>query len=1187
MKKFYLQLALLFFFQFGFSQISFEDRLIFHEDSHALSASCIRVVDINGDGNQDILSSSIGQIVWFDNKDGDGIFHSTEVESTFQIYSVYGADIDGDSDIDIVAAIDSNTANERRIVWYENLDGLGNFGPQNLITSSVNRPRDVYIADIDSDGYPDVVSVSLNDGKIAWYKNTNGLGSFGSQNIIGIQGGATSVVVADMDNDNDNDIVFATDGNGGGVYWIENLNSQTADFGTIQLIASYPFDGYDQVVVADIDNDSDLDILAVYSSNVSWYENLDGNGNFSGAIITTEATLSASVYAEDLDGDNDIDVMSASFGSGINKISWYENLDGMGSFGSQQNLTTSASSANYVSAGDFDGDGDFDIVSSELVWYENLDGLGDFSMLEKSVSNYFSNPKSIDLCDLDNDGDLDILANTRNVINWYPNDDGEYRTRYLLDFPSAGIGDKVYPVDIDGDLDIDVLGYETSSRDIFWYENLDGNGNFDEPTIVENQTFNFANFTHADIDGDNDQDIIICTGGLAGGEIFVHENINGRFEDEVLVFDQNGVEDVISIIASDIDSDGDVDLILGVDWGSSYGVFWTENLDGNGTFGPRNQISSSSDFDELKHMSLADVDGDSDLDILIAHEEFFSSEVSLYRNSDGLGDFSSSELIISQNSNSISTAQGFDVDLDGNIDIITGGSKITWYRNMDGDGDFGLPLTITDNFGSKDFSVADVDGDNDFDIVSATGLLQTGTLYWCENFLYDIGNEISGTITYSANGQDCQSSEFINQVMVVADNGDDSFSTFSSENGSYSLGVNEGDFETTMINNLPSYYTVDPVSEISSFTGVNNTDIIDFCITPISTVNDVNIVTYPNIDDPRPGFDTSYQLVFNNNGTTQLSGDITFEFDDSKLQFLSASETVTSQTSNSLTFNYADLNPFETRTIDLEFNVFAPPITNINDILVSTASITPISGDATENDNTFELNQTVIGSYDPNDIRVLEGDEVLIDDADKYLHYIIRFQNTGTASAINVRVDHILDDQLDWTTMQLQSLSHNGRVEITDGNSIEFIFNNINLPDSSTDEANSHGYITFKIKPKNDVVVGDIVNGVADIYFDFNPAIVTNTVSTEFVNAALSIDDFETNKISIYPNPTNNTLYITSKLSVNQISVYDMNGRLLRMVSLNSNTFEYALDVKNLIEGIYFLKLESDNALQTLKFVKN
>src|SRR5690606_15369057 len=128
----------------------------------------------------------------------------------------------------------------------------------------------------------------------------------------------------------------------------------------------------------------------------------------------------------------------------------------------------------------------------------------------------------------------------------------------------------------------------------------------------------------------------------------------------------------------------------------------------------------------------------------------------------------------------------------------------------------------------------------------------------------------------------------------------------------------------------------------------------------------------------------------------------------------------------------------------------------------------------------FASNEFVIGSYDPNDITCLEGEEILIEDANKYLHYLIRFQNTGTASAINVRVDNELDAKLDWTTMQLESLSHPGRVKITNGSEVSFIFDNINLPDSTNDEPNSHGFITYKIKPKSNVAIGDIFSNTAD-----------------------------------------------------------------------------------------------------------
>ena len=254
--------------------------------------------------------------------------------------------------------------------------------------------------------------------------------------------------------------------------------------------------------------------------------------------------------------------------------------------------------------------------------------------------------------------------------------------------------------------------------------------------------------------------------------------------------------------------------------------------------------------------------------------------------------------------------------------------------------------------------------------------------------------------------------------------------------------------------------------------------------------------------------------------------------------------------------------------------------------MVSTITINPVSGDETEEDNTFELEQTVIGSYDPNDIQILEGDEVHIDDANKYLHFLIRFQNTGTASAINVRVEHILDNKLDWTTMQLQSLSHEGRVEITDGSEVKFIFDNINLPDENSNEEGSIGYIAFKIKPKEDVIVGDIISGVADIYFDFNPPIITNTATTEFVEI-LGNEVFNTkNTISLYPNPANNLLNLKSDFEIQHIEVYDIFGKLILEKDFKEISAEVQINIENLSSGLYLLVVQSDSAKKVLKFIK-
>lgn len=435
-------------------------------------------------------------------------------------------------------------------------------------------------------------------------------------------------------------------------------------------------------------------------------------------------------------------------------------------------------------------------------------------------------------------------------------------------------------------------------------------------------------------------------------------------------------------------------------------------------------------------------------------------------------------------------------------------------------------------------------------------------------------NDIAGVVSVDLDLNGCDVNDFtLPNMLVVSDNGTTSYATFSQSNGSYQLYTDEGIFTTSLTTNLPSYFTATPNFYNHTFTGFNNTYTATFCVAPNQTINDVNISLIP-INQARPGFNTRYQVVYTNVGTTRLNGDISVTFNDTKLSFLNASETINTQTSNSLSFNYANLRPFETRTINLVFNVNAPTAiqpTNIGDILNFATTINPISGDYTEGDNIFTLNQTVIGSYDPNDITCLEGDEILLEDTDKYLHYIIRFQNSGTASAINIVVKNILDAKLDWSTLELETSSHSNRVAIKNGNEIEFIFENIHLPDETTDEPNSHGFIAYKIKPKSDVVLGNIFPNTAGIFFDYNEAIVTNTATTEIVST-LAVNENSLLNFSIYPIPTTGNLEIESKTAIVKIEIYNKFGqRVLK------NTNKNNIDISNLSEGLYICKIEDVN----------
>jgi hypothetical protein len=132
------------------------------------------------------------------------------------------------------------------------------------------------------------------------------------------------------------------------------------------LVKTETADGAMSVFATDLDGDGDADVLSASSADakIAWYENLGGGAFGSQQVITTEAHGAWCVYATDLDGDGDADVLSAS--SNDDKIAWYENLGG-GAFGSQQVLTTEADGASSVFATDLDGDGDADVLSASTL----------------------------------------------------------------------------------------------------------------------------------------------------------------------------------------------------------------------------------------------------------------------------------------------------------------------------------------------------------------------------------------------------------------------------------------------------------------------------------------------------------------------------------------------------------------------------------------------------------------------------------------------------------------------------------------------------------------------------------------------------------------------------------------------------------------------------------------------------
>jgi hypothetical protein len=236
------------------------------------------------------------------------------------------------------------------------------------------------------------------------------------------------------------------------------------------------------------------------------------------------------------------------------------------------------------------------------------------------------------------------------------------------------------------------------------------------------------------------------------------------------------------------------------------------------------------------------------------------------------------------------------------------------------------------------------------------------------------------------------------------------------------------------------------------------------------------------------------------------------------------------------------------------------------------------------NDNTFSYNQTVVNSYDPNDKTCLEGTTILPEKIGDYVHYMIRFENNGTANAQNI----VVKDMIDSNRFDINSIvpirgSHSFITNIASGNKIEFIFENINLP---FDDAHNDGFVAFKIKTKPTLSIGTTFSNTASIYFDYNFPIVTNTATTTI--QVLSNQDFEfSSYFSLYPNPVKEVLNIDFKqtIEVKSITIYNTLGQLVVIIPNAQNT--KTVDISSLTSGNYFIKINSDKGTSNTKFIKN
>ncbi|MBS1535103.1 MAG: T9SS type A sorting domain-containing protein [Bacteroidetes bacterium] len=446
--------------------------------------------------------------------------------------------------------------------------------------------------------------------------------------------------------------------------------------------------------------------------------------------------------------------------------------------------------------------------------------------------------------------------------------------------------------------------------------------------------------------------------------------------------------------------------------------------------------------------------------------------------------------------------------------------------------------------------------------------------------------EITGTTLFDFNENGCDPSDFAYPNMKFSvSNGTVSGNIISNSFGNYTLPLVAGTHTVIPLLENSTYFNIDPASVSVSFPSSISPLTQNFCLTPNGVHTDLEVVIIPMML-PLPGFDAIYKIVYKNKGTHPQSGTISFAFSDAVMDLVSANPAVSFQVINYLNWDFTDLLPFETREILVILNANSPmenPPLNGGDHLTFTASVSSSATDETPSDNTFVLNQTVLNSFDPNDKTCLEGNTITPGMVGKEVHYMIRFENTGTANARNI----VVKDMIDTTKFDVNSLvpvsgSHPFVTKISGGNKVEFIFEDINLP---FDDAHNDGYVAFKIKTKPTLVVGDSFSNNAGIYFDYNFPIITNTATTTV--ALLANQDFEfADHFKVYPVPAKDVLNIenTQAIEVTSINIYNTLGQLILTIPSAQQT--KTIDVSSLKTGNYLVKVNSNKGSSSAKFAK-
>jgi len=462
--------------------------------------------------------------------------------------------------------------------------------------------------------------------------------------------------------------------------------------------------------------------------------------------------------------------------------------------------------------------------------------------------------------------------------------------------------------------------------------------------------------------------------------------------------------------------------------------------------------------------------------------------------------------------------------------------------------------------------------------------IRSETLIFIAKICYDCNFNLNGNVYVDLNSNclpDSSETKLEGQMLRLLP---ESIYTMTDSNGLYSFSK---DHDSAHIELIPSYTSVGMCNNVTNYNlsvAGMSTDSLHFGYDDNTALFDCS--SYLTHGAARPGFNFTLVSSVLNKSLRQgldLVHCITY---DSIFQFLNATPPPDS-ISNNLLFWKTDtleINEKKLVVINLILPASVPlstPFTNI--------SSCSVNNDVNPGNNNDTAMAVVVGSFDPNDKSAQPlglGDEHYIS-KEQTIKYTIRFQNTGTDTALNIRVFDDIDSDLDLSTLQILSSTHKMFYNIHN-RTLKFYFNDIFLPDSNKNYALSNGMISYSIKPYN-IPDGSIIKNKADIYFDYNIPVTTNTTKHTIGHLPDSLPaDIN---LTIFPNPASNLTHIRFTIPEEgnyKIVVSDLSGRIvdvLKNEKMPVGKFEFTTNLSALPQGSYFISLSGKRFRKAVKLL--